>query len=125
MSLLRPPSGARWLGQVAAPLGYRLHNYQLNIGAVYSGTQLHAHYATMSALLHGAKRWSLYPPAHGFFSSAHFKEDFADITGGHLGEPLQCTQLSGDVLFLPTLWAHGALYEETSVSVSFLYTYDD
>ena len=91
------------------------------------GTQLHYHYAAASCLIHGAKRWVLYPPADAFFSSAHFKEDFEDIVSGSesVGKPMHCTQLGGDVLFLPSLWGHGAMYEEASVSVSYLYIYDD
>lgn len=124
INLLRPPSAAGYLETVAGPNGWQLHNYQLNCGAPMCGTQLHYHFATMSALLHGAKRWVLYPPSDAFFSSAHFKEDYEQILSGRLGSPLQCTQLGGDVLFIPSLWGHGALYEEVSISVSFLYDYE-
>lgn len=125
LALMRPPSAVGWLSDAAGSEGWVLHNYQINIGAAFCGTQLHYHYAAASALVHGAKRWVLYPPADAFFSSAHFKEDFAEIVSGGLGKPLHCTQLGGDVLYLPSLWGHGALYEEASVSVSFLFTYDD
>ncbi|EOD28942.1 hypothetical protein EMIHUDRAFT_123264 [Emiliania huxleyi CCMP1516] len=99
-----------------------LNNYQINVGSPFSGTSLHFHYMAVSALLHGRKRWFLYPPADASYSNAHFFDDFEPARRGQLGRQLECTQQAGDVLFVPSLWAHGVLYEENSVSVSFLYS---
>lgn len=116
-----PTSVSGWLGTVCQPYGCRLNNYQLNIAGPYSGTSLHYHYGAMSTLLHGRKRWFLYPPNEAFYSTAHFFDDFEKSRDGSFGTHLECTQMPGDVLFIPSLWGHGVLYEETSVSVSFLY----
>ena len=41
-----------------------------------------------------------------------------------IGEALQCTQRTGDVLFVPTRWAHATLNEAASVSVAFEFIMD-
>ena len=50
---------------------------------------------------------------------------FADlgsqVRAGEHGPALECMQQSTDALFLPSRWGHGVLYEEVSVSASFLY----
>ena len=43
------------------------------------------------------------------------------VRKGEHGPALECMQQATDVLFLPSLWGHGVLYEEVSVSASFLY----
>ena len=116
---LQPVTG--WVSELARGMAV-LNNYQINVGSPFSGTSLHFHYMAVSALLHGRKRWFLYPPADASYSNAHFFDDFEPARRGQLGRQLECTQQAGDVLFVPSLWAHGVLYEENSVSVSFLYS---
>jgi hypothetical protein len=96
----------------------QLSNYQVNIGGALAGTSLHYHHSTMSTLVFGRKRWTLLPPAHAFYSTKHFADDFTGLRQEQ--HALECVQQSGDILFLPSLWAHGVMYERTSVGVSFL-----
>ena len=117
MQVLDSPAG--WLGQLSEGSAWGLNNYQMNIGGAYGGTSTHYHHATMSTLMFGRKRWLLTPPAHAFYSTRHFSDDYAQQRlASHTRE---CVQQSGDILFLPALWGHGVLYEHTSVGVSFLY----
>eukprot|EP00040_Diaphanoeca_grandis_P036807 m.236616 g.236616 ORF g.236616 m.236616 type:complete len:775 (-) comp33689_c0_seq2:18-2342(-) len=113
---------AGWLGRDTKITPLRLNNVQINVAPPYAGTSFHFHHATMSALVQGRKRWFLKRPADSIYSNAHFFDDFKDIQDGKLGRTLQCTQQSLDVLFLPSMWGHGVLYEENSIATSFLYT---
>ena len=121
--LLDPDNGAfaSRVYSTATESGLELNNYQLNLGAPMSGTSLHFHHAAVTTLMFGAKRWALYPPGDAFFSTRHAYDDFGNITRLELGTPLMCAQQAGDALFIPPRWGHGALYEQTSISLSFLY----
>eukprot|EP00041_Stephanoeca_diplocostata_P007967 m.114060 g.114060 ORF g.114060 m.114060 type:complete len:833 (-) comp17116_c0_seq3:4358-6856(-) len=121
MGLMKSVAPMQWMKEQTAKVGWPLNNYQMNIGAPYSGTSVHFHYPAISGLVHGRKRWRLFPPRYAFYSNAHFFDDFADVKEGVLGPSLECTQQEGDVLYVPSLWGHGVLYEEVSVSISFLY----
>ena len=49
-------------------------------------------------------------------------DDFEALRNGSPSRAFECTQQSGDVLFVPSLWSHGVLYEQNSISLSFLYS---
>ena len=118
MEVAESPAG--WLGRLAHGSDWALNNYQMNLGGAHGGTSIHYHHATMSSLVFGRKRWLLIPPAHAYYSTRHFADDFEEERRKE--HTFECVQQSGDTLFLPALWGHGVLYERTSVGVSFLFT---
>ena len=91
----------------------------LCMGGDGSGVQFHKHADTWNAQIFGRKRWLLIPPAHAYYSTRHFSDDYA--TERREEHTIECVQQSGDVLFLPALWGHGVLYERMSIGASFLY----
>ena len=110
MEVAESPAG--WLGRLAHGSDWALNNYQMNLGGSGGGTSIHYHHATMSSLVFGRKRWLLIPPAHAYYSTRHFADDFEEERSK--ATTFECVQQSGDVLFLPALWGHGVLYERES-----------
>jgi hypothetical protein len=73
-------------------------------------------------LLHGQKRWWLYPPADAFYSSLPANELLAELSdrdGNSGSRPLECEQRAGDVLFLPDKWGHATLNVQTSIGLAY------
>lgn len=81
----------------------------------------------------------LYPPSAGFYSTIpaleffeklpryqhstmqkHLTKDFT--VNEHIEDlfhsALQCTQYAGDIMYVPTLWAHGTLNTKQSIGVA-------
>ena len=84
----------------------------------------HYHQDALNTLIFGVKHWYLTPPSprHDGGSSATFGTvDIATFVNEVLpstepnDRPLQCTQRSGDVVYVPYAWGHGCFNAETSV----------
>lgn len=110
----------------------------LIIGPERSGASWHVDPGLTSAwntLLCGRKRWALYPPGRvpgGV--TVHVSDEDGDVDietptslqwwldiYPHLAEhekPLECTQLSGETIFVPTGWWHCVLNLEMTVAVT-------
>jgi hypothetical protein len=101
---------------------------------VCAGLPFHVHGETWLGLVHGAKRWFVYPPGASASPEVErhvnplrtvddwFREVYPTLTGlekpglgdgpvaqpdGHPGyRPLECIQRAGDVLYLPAFWSH-------------------
>ncbi len=94
-----------------------------SLGSSRSGLPFHVHGPTWLGLVFGQKRWFLYPPGSGLSSNAFHEADwhplrntmtFMNSTLSKLGDigdngPLQCTQLPGDVMYLPAGYKHATL----------------
>ncbi len=93
-----------------------------SLGSSRSGLQFHVHGPTWLGLVFGQKRWFLYPPGSGLSSNAAYHEagwhplmnmiTFVDSILSKLGHgagPLQCTQLPGDIIYLPAGYKHATL----------------
>jgi hypothetical protein len=109
--------------------------HMLSLGASRTGLPFHEHGETWLALVHGEKRWFVYPPGYSLPSYALPKnplepvyqwlvdmyESLEDldtpplvkgIMGGNFRReeedyrPLECVQQPGDVIFLPRGWSH-------------------
>ncbi len=68
------------------------------------------------------QQWFLYPPTEAFYTTTPAVEsDFAKAQGlpsGGKGSPLRVTQRGGDVLYVPTMWAHGTLNTQQCIGVA-------
>nr|XP_027092184.1 F-box protein At1g78280-like [Coffea arabica] len=110
----------------------------LIIGPERSGASWHVDPALTSAwntLLCGRKRWALYPPGKVPLGvTVHVNEDDGDVnidTPSSLqwwldfypllsdeDKPIECTQLPGETIFVPSGWWHCVLNLEASVAVT-------
>ncbi|CAI9116257.1 OLC1v1017354C1 [Oldenlandia corymbosa var. corymbosa] len=110
----------------------------LIIGPERSGASWHVDPALTSAwntLLCGRKRWALYPPGKVPLGvTVHVNEDDGDVhidTPSSLqwwldfypllsdeDKPIECTQLPGETIFVPSGWWHCVLNLETSIAVT-------
>ncbi|KAK0577352.1 hypothetical protein LWI29_031768 [Acer saccharum] len=110
----------------------------LIIGPERSGASWHVDPALTSAwntLLCGRKRWALYPPGRVPLGvTVHVSDEDGDVhieTPSSLqwwldfyplladeDKPIECTQLPGETIFVPTGWWHCVLNLETTVAVT-------
>ncbi|CAN0889949.1 Lysine-specific demethylase JMJ21 [Linum grandiflorum] len=110
----------------------------LIIGPERSGASWHVDPALTSAwntLLCGRKRWALYPPGRVPLGvTVHVNEDDGDVnidTPSSLqwwldfyplladeDKPIECTQLPGETIFVPSGWWHCVLNLETTIAVT-------
>ncbi|KAK1287804.1 F-box protein [Acorus calamus] len=110
----------------------------LIIGPERSGASWHIDPALTSAwntLLSGRKRWALYPPGRVPAGvTVHVNEEDGDVNidspsslqwwldvypllADH-DKPLECTQLPGETIFVPSGWWHCVLNLETTIAVT-------
>ncbi|XP_056173234.1 lysine-specific demethylase JMJ21 isoform X2 [Syzygium oleosum] len=110
----------------------------LIIGPERSGASWHVDPALTSAwntLLCGRKRWALYPPGKVPLGvTVHVNEDDGDVNVqgpsslqwwldfypllADEDKPIECTQLPGETIFVPSGWWHCILNLETTVAVT-------
>ncbi|CAE7913246.1 Jmjd8 [Symbiodinium necroappetens] len=83
-----------------------LRSAQFTLGGALMGSPLHHHVDAANSLLFGKKLWFLKPPAQQEFRKTTVYEDLF-ASGGPPG--LKVLQQSGDLLYVPQDWAHGAL----------------
>ena len=102
----------------------------LSLGDGEAGLPFHSHGDAWLALVFGSKHWFLYPPGtradsrqpprgqppHGMGGVWHWAtEVFPTLP---LAErPIECTQLAGEVMFVPQGWAHATLNIGETVGV--------
>ncbi|XP_008804772.2 F-box protein At1g78280 [Phoenix dactylifera] len=110
----------------------------LIIGPERSGASWHVDPALTSAwntLLSGRKRWALYPPGRVPAGvTVHVNEEDGDVNiesptslqwwldiypqlADH-DKPLECTQLPGETIFVPSGWWHCVLNLETTIAIT-------
>ena len=109
------------------------------LGPAGSGAPVHFHGHAVNVLAYGAKRWFLYPPAAARYSKRAAQPFARDLhaaaaaaapeeaaakkeredDGASAWEPLECVQEAGDLMFVPTLWAHGTLNLKQSIGVAY------
>ena len=92
---------------------------QWYLGPTGSGAPVHYHKDAWNVAVYGRKRWFLWPPTRGGYSSLPAAEwarqllqDSAD--GGNRtrsvhAQPIELTQEAGDMLFVPHMWAHATV----------------
>ena len=113
----------------------RTNTIQFYLGDRSSGAQPHWHSAAWNWLVHGRKRWFLWPPSDALYSQRHVEHTVgpqqrtagADAAGAattaaatsakpkrarppaFVGKPLQCDQRPGEVIVIPELWGHATV----------------
>eukprot|EP00931_Biecheleriopsis_adriatica_P000300 TRINITY_DN100319_c0_g1_i1.p1 TRINITY_DN100319_c0_g1~~TRINITY_DN100319_c0_g1_i1.p1 ORF type:complete len:484 (+),score=90.11 TRINITY_DN100319_c0_g1_i1:59-1453(+) len=89
---------------------------QFYLGPPNSGAPMHFHKEALNVLAYGRKRWFLLPPERAVYS----KVPVADwMKAGRAEGSLECVQEAGDVLFVPSRWAHATLNVEASIGVAY------
>ena len=99
-----------------------LNWHHLSVGGDQCGLGWHMHGRTWLGLVHGRKRWHVYGPgnattavrSHPLYDSAHWLDK---VLPGLAAEqlPQQCTQVGGEVMYLPAAWAHMTLNFGTTI----------
>jgi hypothetical protein len=116
---------------------------QLIISTKFGGAPFHDHQSALNALFYGTKDWLLVPPnfahvaaniAASVAASAFDESSGVDKDGGQgkkrvwnlqkqklkeLGVVAECTQVAGDLLFIPRMWMHATNSLEESVAVNY------
>jgi hypothetical protein len=102
------------------------------LGGYHSGVAFHFHGPGFSEVIHGAKRWFLYPPkpveqgaqsssglAPGFHPDMSVAQWTADVYSyfeeDSAAKPLECVIRPGEILFFPDRWVHGIMNVEDYV----------
>eukprot|EP00605_Chrysophyceae_sp_TOSAG23-4_P001059 GSChrysophyteH1.ASY1.ANO1.1164.1 assembled CDS len=114
----------------------------LSIGASKTGLPFHSSGHSYMSLVHGIKRWFIYPPGMGppadethplrsmwgWFTSAYtlFSDDYSKVPienfHKHLDKkdnyrPLECLQKPGEIVFVPAGWSHSHLNIGETVAI--------
>eukprot|EP01083_Nonionella_stella_P302677 1044642_1 len=96
---------------------------QLAIGGVFTGAQPHFHGPVFNALVMGKKEWIIFPPRKAFQMKQTALQFFCyhENLSKEKKETLMyytITQNVGDVVFIPSEWAHAVLNVEPSIAVA-------
>jgi len=94
---------------------------QFYLGPAGSGAPAHFHGHAVNTLAYGAKHWYLYPPSKAFYSTTpayQFSKNKNESASGNEEEALECTQMAGDIMFVPTLWGHATINVMQSIGVA-------
>ena len=83
------------------------------LGPANSGAYTHQHTAAWNAVVYGAKRWYLLPPAARHGPDTEMEGGMIEwlrTTKNSLPvKSLECTQYAGELLFIPASWWHGVI----------------
>ena len=81
------------------------------VGGALSGTYFHSHTNALNVLINGSKRWWLVPPnvLFGPDTVGSMVDWYTKYKLTLPFTPLECTQRSGDILFVPTEWNHATM----------------
>ena len=90
------------------------------IGSELSGTYFHSHTNALNVLFEGSKRWFLVPKKmwYGPTRIESLTDWYATIKPKLPFQPLECTQIAGDVLYVPSDWNHAILNLEDVVGLA-------
>lgn len=98
------------------------------LGTRGSGVAFHRHGEVWNAVVHGRKRWFLYPkewhsrvlgidPDLAIDGLGWFKTFYRSVANNTKIAPLECATGPGDVLYLPRYWHHATVNVEDSVGM--------
>jgi hypothetical protein len=104
-----------------------IHSRWVLVSTAGSGSAWHVdpwNTSAWNALLHGRKRWALYPPGVGGLPdgvanaspSSFFREVLPTLPPAE--RPLQCVLEAGEVMFLPSGWWHTVLNLSPTVAIT-------
>jgi len=102
------------------PTANRTKKTLFSLGPPNAGAYFHAHSAAWNAVIHGSKRWFLFPPPASNYGPKHGSMvDWVQSVYPTLTQrPVECVQKAGEILFIPTGWFHGVLNLEDTVAVA-------
>ena len=80
-----------------------LKQYQFFFGGDASGATFHWHHAAFNVLYTGEKQWTITPPSSRGITGMPAREAVAVVPKE---AALRCTQLPGDMIFVPDYWGH-------------------
>lgn len=90
---------------------YSALHIQFFLGPTWSGAPPHYHSHAWNGLAYGRKLWLLWPPSLSFYSKRpildFLRHDLPQLEPSE--RPLTVVQEAGDVVFVPSGWAHGIL----------------
>lgn len=83
-------------------------------GSKNSGAPLHVHADAINLVVHGEKKWFVYPPLQSLYSRKHISrwlvEDYVHMNDDE--KPIECTQRAGDIIYVPFDWSHAVINTE-------------
>lgn len=117
------------------------HELQFYLGSAGTGAPVHIHGHAINTLAYGEKQWVLFPPADAFYSTIPARQFFERYVWNQTNpstwmstlleetspdarqekremQMLRCTQHAGDIMYVPSLWAHGTLNVRQSIGVA-------
>jgi len=98
-------------------------NTQFYLGGDLMGAPFHYHENSFNSLVYGRKLWLLYPPSEkAWVNDAMYRHMVR--TKGAPGA-LRCVQESGDLLFVPRQWTHGAMCLSDCIGVAHEYVLNE
>jgi len=101
--------------------GVEVVNSEFSFGPPGSGASLHFHENAVNALAYGRKRWLLRAPDQAAYSrqpTAELLKHWRSLPQSSV-KPMECTQQSGDVLFVPEHWTHATFNLAESIGVAY------
>eukprot|EP01087_Luapelamoeba_hula_P022583 TRINITY_DN8133_c0_g1_i1.p1 TRINITY_DN8133_c0_g1~~TRINITY_DN8133_c0_g1_i1.p1 ORF type:complete len:728 (-),score=80.98 TRINITY_DN8133_c0_g1_i1:28-2187(-) len=91
---------------------------QFMLGPAHSGSNIHYHTNAWCNIIHGRKRWFMFPPSQTFLSVTPINEWVRNEYVQLENRPLECYQNPGDIVYVPESWAHGVLNIHNTIAVS-------
>lgn len=92
------------------------HGWQVFFGGDMSGATLHWHAAAFNILYVGAKQWLITPPRHRGFTGMPPEEVYERLRDAPFA--VRCTQLPGDLMYVPDHWGHMTLNRGFGIGVA-------
>eukprot|EP00300_Choanocystis_sp_HF-7_P016618 c19467_g1_i3.p1 GENE.c19467_g1_i3~~c19467_g1_i3.p1 ORF type:complete len:600 (+),score=70.84 c19467_g1_i3:333-2132(+) len=102
-----------------------ISNFQFMVAPRYSGSPPHFHFTAANVLIHGRKRWFLFPPGRSFYSTRQpydwIQTDYPELVQANKA-PFECIQVPGDLLYVPEGWTHSTISVKDTIGYALLYT---
>ena len=98
-----------------------VQSIQLYLGPRGSGAGVHYHMDALNFMASGKKRWYLFPPAHTRYTAkppAAWIQEQLRMDKETPVPRFECTQRTGDLLYVPEMWGHATQNEAFSVGVA-------
>lgn len=101
------------LGYFSNFLAVQTQFYQ---GVAGTGAPMHLHVDAWNCLVYGEKRWFLMPPFQGGYSAMPIRQWVDELYPTM--QVLECTQRTGDILYVPKYWSHAVLNIRESIGIA-------
>jgi len=101
-------------GLIAHPREVGAASVHFFLGRAGSGAPAHIHADAVNAVVAGAKRWYVSPPAATVYSRTPVAPWAAALDAAPVTDatPLRCTQRPGDVVYVPGEWGHAVVNQD-------------